>query len=290
DLRRTAWMISLPLVSILSLAAYATLTAQAIRFTTDSNFLTSGGFGPNQVSAVLGLGVVMMILYAVTVKNQGPRTLAILIALGFGIQSALTFSRGGLYNAAICIFLAAMHLARNRRSRLELFVLLTLLSLVTVFWIYPQINRFTGGILEQRFADTEGTGRVEIAQAELRVWQENPLWGVGPGISPEEGARYTGFLDAAHTEYTRLLAEHGIFGLLALFALLGMAAAAYLRAPNWIIRAWVVAMVAWPFAEMAHAAMRIVAISFLFGISVALWKSTQGSPGSQENLEPVARR
>jgi hypothetical protein len=77
---------------------------------------------------------------------------------------------------------------------------------------------------------------------------------------------------ASHTEFTRLLSEHGTFGLLALLVLVAVAGLAYLRAPSALEKAWVSAFSGWAFIEMSHSAMRIMAISFLFGLAVIQWR------------------
>src|SRR5262245_24549302 len=50
------WMI-VPIAGIAARAISRTYTAEDIRFADASNRVTSGGFGPNQVSSILGLGV-----------------------------------------------------------------------------------------------------------------------------------------------------------------------------------------------------------------------------------------
>src|SRR5690606_7230684 len=105
ELNRVAWFTSLPIVSALTLASYNTATATTIEFTTEANFITSGGFGPNQVSAILGLGALMMFLLMIFTSHNSQRLVAIGLMLAFLVQSALTFSRGGIYNTGIGIFL-----------------------------------------------------------------------------------------------------------------------------------------------------------------------------------------
>lgn len=272
QLKQIAWLISLPIISVFTLAFYSTITAQRIIFTTESNFTTSGGFGPNQVSAVLGLGAVMMFLILVFEKNRQIRGLALLFFSLFLIQSMLTFSRGGVYNAAICIFFALIHIIRNKRARLRFFILALGLLLFFLYVVLPRLDDFTNGLFAQRFTDTGLTNRGDIALGELMVWRDFPIFGAGPGISKYEAFRYTRILAAAHTEYTRMLSEHGAFGFLALMILGIISIRAYWKAPNWICKTWVVVFLLWPFAEMAHAAMRIAAISVLFGMSQISWE------------------
>jgi hypothetical protein len=61
-------------------------------------------------------------------------------------------------------------------------------------------------------------------------------------------------------------------GLLGLLVLVAVAASAYLRAPSALEKAWVSAFSGWTFIEMSHSAMRIMAISFLFGLAVVQWR------------------
>ncbi|MCZ2074106.1 MAG: hypothetical protein LC130_03790, partial [Bryobacterales bacterium] len=271
EMRQVIWWLAIPIVSVAALALFGTLSAETITFTDESNFATSGGFGPNQVSAILGLGGALAFLLFLTGKGAMLRGLAVGISLGLLSLSALTFSRGGIYNAAVVVFLALAHSLRDKRWRLFAVLGLAMIGLAGGYLIYPRLNTFTGGMLQQRFLDTDPTLRGPIARADLELWYANPILGVGPGMSIRMRNMFAGV--AAHTEYTRILAEHGSAGLLALLILLGLAARAYFKAPDAQAQLWVAALVAWPLAEMAHAAMRIVVISFLFGLALVNWRT-----------------
>lgn len=270
-LRRLVWWMIIPILSIATMTLSGTLSAETIVFSGSSNFTTSGGFGPNQVSAILGLGGGMALLLVLTGKGFTSRWFTIFLALGFLTLSALTFSRGGLYNAAIMAFLAFAHYLRDARGRMVAILSLLVIGLAGGYLIFPRLNAFTGGMLEQRFADLDPSLRGQIAQADLEVWFANPELGVGPGLAKTARISFAGI--AAHTEYTRVLAEHGSAGLLALLVLFWIAARAYFRAPTIETQTWVVALVAWSLVEMSHAAMRVAAISFLFGLALANWVS-----------------
>lgn len=275
QLKQIAWIMTIPIISVFTLAFYSTITAQSIVFTNESNFTTSGGFGPNQVSAILSLGVVLMFLIILFEKNRQVRMIAIILFGLFLIQSILTFSRGGLYNAALCIFFAILHIIHNKRSLIRFILFFIVLTFISVNVIYPQLDKFTNGLLSQRFTDTGLTNRGEIALGELMVWQDYPWFGTGPGVSKYVAFRYTNIYAAAHTEYTRTLSEHGIFGLLALIIMGVMIIRSYLKAPNWIYKTWVVVLLLWPMAEMAQAAMRVAAIPVLLGIANINWISEE---------------
>jgi hypothetical protein len=71
----------------------------------------------------------------------------------------------------------------------------------------------------------------------------------------------------AHTEQTRLLAEHGAFGIIALITVLAMAATRFLQTSSLMMRAFVSSMLFWVLLYMAANGMRIAAPSFVFGLA-----------------------
>jgi hypothetical protein len=254
-----------PVLGIAAIAFYSINTAKEISFNTESNFVSSAGFGPNQVSAALGLGALFAFLFVLLGKSSGTLKLMMLVSMLFmAIQSALTFSRGGLYNFAGAAALASVYLLRDARTRRNLiFVVITVFVLGT-YIVLPRLETLTGGMLVSRFSDTDSTNRIEIISNDLRVWQENPIFGVGPG-----GSKFAS-ISTAHTEFARLFAEHGTFGLMALVLLL-FAAAKSVRSPKTIKgKAIALCMVGWSFLYMLNAAMRIVAPAFTFGLAFAI--------------------
>jgi hypothetical protein len=282
-LRRLLWCVVIPILGVGALTAYGIVSAEQIVFTGESNFMTSGGFGPNQVSAILGLGGGLFLLLFLTGKGTLLRFICVTFGLGLLVLSTLTFSRGGMYNTAIMMALASVHYVRSPRGRVAITLMLLVIGLVGGYLIFPRLNAFTGGMLEERFSDLDLTLRGQIAQADLRLWLDNPALGVGPGLSSVGRILSLGKEIAAHTEYSRMLAEHGTAGLLALFILLLMSIRAYMRAPSVEAQTWVAALLAWPLMEMSHAAMRVVAISFLFGLALVTWDSGRGTSQTPAN-------
>jgi O-antigen ligase len=271
----------IPAFGILALATYSTLSAETIKFTTESNFTTSGGFGPNQVSAVLGLAAVLLIL--VLFQNRSSRLWPGLLALAFLAQSLLTFSRGGIYNAAACLIILVLHYIRLPRGRTVLITFFLPILFIGSYLVYPQLNQFTGGTLEARFSDTDASGREEIIAQDIKIWLNNPIFGVGPGMAKSERAAITQQDIAEHTEYTRLLAEHGILGVVGFLILIVILFHAYQRAPGLGAKVWVAVLVTWSLMEMTHAAMRIAVISLAIGIAVASWNTERTSENSEDN-------
>jgi hypothetical protein len=74
---------------------------------------------------------------------------------------------------------------------------------------------------------------------------------------------------AAHTEFSRVLAEHGLLGLTGLILLLSAAMQNLKRAPTAKAKAMVAAMMAWSLFFMLISAMRLVAPSLTFGLTFA---------------------
>ena len=107
-----------------------------------------------------------------------------------------------------------------------------------------------------------------MASSELDIWQSAPLTGVGPGGMSTHFERSASGSVAAHTEMTRLLAEHGAGGVLALLVLGFILYRGWRAVGSVAEKTWLVAFAAWALVEMSHSAMRISAVGFLIGLSV----------------------
>jgi O-antigen ligase len=253
-----------PIIGIASIAFFGIKAAEKILFTHSSNFATSGGFGPNQVSAALGLGALFALMFIVLGKTDRLLKLLMLGAMLFmAAQSALTFSRGGLYNCAGGIALASIYLLRNAKTRRSLMLVAVVVFVLGSFVIYPRLDSFSGGSLGERFSNTNTTNRIQIVLDELRVWQDHPILGVGPGGSNSVGA------STAHTEFARLPAEHGVLGAIALLLLLVAALRSIRKAKSVKGKAIAVCLIGWSFLYMLNAAMRLSAPAFMFGLAFA---------------------
>jgi O-antigen ligase len=279
-IRSLFWSAIPPIGGIAFLALYNLATATAITFRNESNHATSGGFGPNQVSMSIGLGAALCLLAAL-LETRKSALFWFLISLMLWLlaQAALTFSRGGFYSAVLGVALAGIHYLREPRMRAAFLTATIVAVLVGGFFIAPRLNSYTGGMIGKRFMDSDSTSRTEIAVADLKVWMASPLLGVGPGMAREERKLmgYFGSQIAAHTELTRLLAEHGASGLLALAALMLMVWRAYWRATGLYARSYVAALTAWSLSGMMHAGMRVASISFVFGLAMCWWKDDESA-------------
>lgn len=270
-LERVLLWLAAPLVGLLTLVFYGIASAGAIRFGTHSNFATSAGYGPNQVSATLSLGAIVFLLLAIHERSRLLKLSYLALTGAYLLTSVLTFSRGGLFNVAIFGLAWGAHYLRSPKVRGAAFGVALVLALASL-WIVPQLDRWTGGSLRERYSSLDTTGRKSLAQADLELFQEQPILGVGAGRSTAERQKLIFKRVASHTEYTRLLAEHGVFGIAALLVMLGILGVAYLRAPESLSRGWVAAMGAWTFASLAHVSMRLAIIPLLFGLATLTWR------------------
>lgn len=271
-----------PILSVTSLAVFNTAT-----FTSDfllaSNWTTSGNYGPNQVSNVLGLAALACIMVMVLLTNaRAVRFVLIILTFVFLGQAMLTFSRGGVYSFLLAFVVFGLHTLRTSRARGRFLVVSLLGTALLVLVVFPRLNNYTGGALALRLAELDTTGRLEASEADLRAFTDNPLTGVGVGLA--ESYR-TGIIDsslAAHTEYTRLLAEHGLFGIGVLLILAWMLLKRYVANPPGLGRGFVAAFAVWSLSIMVHSAMRIEVIALTLALATLDWRVVQPETNTAE--------
>jgi hypothetical protein len=204
-----------------------------VQFSLSANFATTGGHSSNQVSTVLGLG---MFLSFYSLKNNlnfaGNRLLELIILSGFTFQGLLTFSRGGMVVGALAIlvvlFVSEDTTVSRKSFELRKSIFRGVLFTLLLYGIFQIVNSISGGNLLLRYqGETEGTligskeltadqfvtGRIGIFENDVSLWMDNFITGVGCGSS-----RYLRDLEkigvAPHVEMSRLLAEHGLLGLI----------------------------------------------------------------------------
>lgn len=266
--RRLLIAFILPLLSVGMSALFYTVTAEDLTFTGESNFTTSGGFGPNQVSAMLGLGVFVSGAGILLFKKRSVFSIFFAVsALIFTTLCVMTFSRGGMYNAVGGILVLLIFGLQDVVSGLRRLIPALVLGGLFLFFIYPLLDDFTGGQLQERFEDTGTTQRAEIAESDLAIFFENPVFGIGVGSAYNYRVRFLEHKAISHTEFSRMVSEHGAFGLAALMCMVVMLIG-NLKRPNSVPgRAFVAGAMAWSAFFMLNTGMRLAAPSFLWGLS-----------------------
>jgi len=264
--------VAAPVVGVATLAIASTAAQRDLEFVNAASSVTSGGYGPNQVSAVLGL--VVMFLLLVVLERRIAWTLRVpllLVAAVLATQSALTFSRGGIASALAGVAVAMfVQLRGNPRGRLTVILIAAASFLLARYVIEPQLETLTKGEIDERYSSTKSSGRDLFIASELEIFEEHPILGVGPGVGMQLREERGLFYGASHTEYSRMLAEHGIFGLIAIGCLivLGYRAIRDAREPHF--KAAAAAMVIWVAIFLLIYGTRLAAPAFVFGLAFAL--------------------
>ncbi len=262
-----------PAVAIGTMVVTHIASLDRIAFNYESNFSTSGGFGPNQVSLALGLGALAALWSVLERGCRWPlRCVLFGLVLWFGTQAALTFSRGGFLGAVVSGAVAVVFLAGYRETRRKLVFIVPVVAALAYFVIWPTLVEFTDGALAVRYGDTGVTGRDELGAQDFELWSDHPIFGVGPGMSASHHARGI----ASHTEFTRLVAEHGTFGALSILMMLSLGFRQVLRAASPRDKGLVASALTWSFLFMLNSAMRTVAPSFMFGLAFCIFEPTSG--------------
>jgi hypothetical protein len=283
EIRHLLWLIVLPITGVAALATKGTIAAGSLTFTGESNFVTSGGFGPNQVSAILGAGAVCCLLVMLSHTTRSMR----LVALGVGLwcvgQALLTLSRGGVWGFVVSaggIAVAGMLSAGWRSKVITYSVVLAVVAVV----IYSWLNFFTGGALGFRYAEQSSSHRSDIASGDVSLFADHPLFGIGPGMAKFQRSGVFDEDANSHTEYSRLLAEHGTLGIIALAAIVVMV----VQSVAWSTTVWnrfvAVGAPFYALFTMSHSATRIAIVAVMFGLGCL---RVAQDDGVEEGVRPV---
>ena len=264
---------------IVSMTTYLFLYSPSIKDTligTQSNFAASGGFGPNQVSTILGLGMfVFCVFIFLRSKNLITTIINVILFSAITFRAIVTFSRGGVITAIIMILAFLTFLYFKTKSREKLKIIVSFAAIVSVLgftWVIS--SNETEGLIDKRYnnQDTSGrekedisAGRVNLFLGELEGFIENPFLGVGANGMKEVRIERFGRGVVSHNELSRLLSEHGIFGIIILLILLLRPLLSRTKNRDNI---FFFALLCFWFATINHSAMRIAAPGFIYGLAL----------------------
>ncbi|MBZ0319447.1 MAG: O-antigen ligase family protein [Anaerolineae bacterium] len=297
EVKHLAVCIIAPIVSIGAIAAYNTWQsnqAGTLYFGAGSIKTTSGGFGPNQVSNTLALGAMVCWAMLITLRMRFIENLFFLfIIIGLTIQILLTFSRGGAIVLGLCIastlITQILNFDKKESVHSKVFLWASFFAFIFLLILWPRIEDFTEGGLTRRYT-SEDTERVRIISAELEIWRDYPLLGIGPGRTILFIGNYTPQVNHSHTEFSRLLSEHGIFGLLIILLLIKGAITNYSRQATVLSRIWAVSFIVYSFLYMTQAATRTVAPSIIYALIWTDWFWTEKISVEIEEESALSRR
>ncbi|MFH6994832.1 O-antigen ligase family protein [Flavobacterium sp. FlaQc-48] len=277
DLQNVLVAMGLP---ILSTTVYLFLFNPSVRDVvtgTQSNYETSGGFGPNQVSTALGLGMFVfftqLILFS---KSKRIILLNAVLLIFVTYRGIVTFSRGGVITAVamiVCLLLLLYVYSNSRGKSKFIWVFILTGTMAAAIWTYSSFQ--TNGLIEKRYANQDARGRQkkdrlggreQIMNQELKLFIENPIFGVGAGMGKEIRKETLGGEDAAsHNEITRMLSEHGLFGIFGLLILFLTPFVVYVNNRQHL---YFLSFFMFWLLTINHAAMRTAAPAFVYALSL----------------------
>jgi len=294
-----------PLISVLAHALFKAPDLAEVDFSLSANAITSGGFGSNQVSTGLGLAAFLVFIFWINKwKLTGSRIFDTLLLVLFTLQGLLTFSRGGMVTGFLGIFVVLLFLRSASTFKVKKYGLVRIgkylipafLLIMGTFFI---VNRLTDGMLLLRYqGETQGTmagtkqkslnsitsGRFDILAGDLELWLDHPLFGVGAGTSKYLRERMNGVV--AHVELSRLLAEHGLLGLI-YFIILSYYGLILLKShPNPAVLGILCALFAVGLFTSFHAAMRTFVSPMMIGLSMLTIKDAKGGKITEPTRDP----
>jgi hypothetical protein len=263
----------------ITMTTYLFLFNPSIRDTlsgTASNNAASGGFGPNQVSTALGLG-----MFAIVVRlfmkspTLGVKLLNMAILGAMTFRAFVTFSRGGVFAAIIVViaFLWSYYYRSNWKQKNQIMGSMMLLVIALIITWTISSNQ-TRGLLDKRYANQDSmgrekgdisTGRLDLFQEEIDGFLNSPFLGIGASRIKNQRVEASGRHLPSHNEVGRLLSEHGFLGLVILTILIIKPLA--FRTTN-KRNYFFYAFLAFWFATINHSGMRIAAPSFLYALAL----------------------
>lgn len=266
----------LPIISLTAYLFFYTPNLQEVVTGADASFAASGGFGPNQVATVLGLGMFCIFVRLFLPYQNKVLRLVMYIILGLiSFRALATLSRGGVFTAIIMAFVFLVSFLRYAKPKIRYKALIKIfmVCIASLFvWLISIIatnemlynkytNRNASGEKQQDFT----TGRVEIIEGELQFFSKHPFFGVGAGMGKFNREKMHGELVASHNEITRLISEHGFFGIVSIILLMLIPLAHFFKDRRNI---FIIPLVIFWLLTISHSAMRIAAPGFIYGLAL----------------------
>ncbi len=269
-------LVGLPIISCSIYLYLYTPELKDVLLGTGSNFATSGGFGPNQVATMLGLG---MFVFFSRLIFFSPNPLLFIVnaavAVELSYRGLITFSRGGIVTSLLMLIVLVLvtYFRINPKARIKMnYILLALVFGMLGTWVFSSSQ--TNGLINKRYAnqDINGrvkqdrfTGREELAKDEISAFLTHPIFGLGVGKIAENRQKKTGDLVVSHNEITRTLGEHGAFGILALLVLFTLPLFIFFRNTYNI---YILSFLVFWLLTINHAAMRLAAPAFIYALAL----------------------
>jgi uncharacterized membrane protein len=183
---------------------------------------------------------------------------------------------GVIMLAVMTAFIDRKYRIRNRIPDVRKYLIPGFILIAVTF---ITVNEITGGTLALRYAgETVGTmkgtkdkdfnvittSRYKIFNGDLKLWAENPIFGVG--VAASKHLRENTEDITAHIEASRLLAEHGSFGLAYILLLILVGLNILRKNKNIILRSILFIFFSIAVYTTFHSALRTFVTPLLVGI------------------------
>ncbi|WP_257014063.1 O-antigen ligase family protein [Winogradskyella undariae] len=286
------WFMVLPIISMTVYLILYTPSLKDVLDSTSSNVDASGGFGPNQVSTFLGLGVVILAMYFfLKPANYIKKLFYLVLMIAIGYRGLVTLSRGGIIAAiiTIAVFLIGYLMFVNTKKRNKLSgLIIFFMGAVFCTWLLSSV--LSGGYVDLRYSNKDhlgreksdvSTGRVELFVDEIEGFIHNPFLGIGISRAKDSRIEEKGQGVISHNEISRILSEHGILGIIILGILIFKPLA--LRGGN-KSNIFFYAFLAFWFATINHSGMRTALPAFIYALALLKIDHEKKRPLSRKQL------
>tara|TARA_R100000935_G_C2803146_1_gene151427 strand:- start:14 stop:1159 length:1146 start_codon:yes stop_codon:yes gene_type:complete len=291
DFERVVVMMLMPLLAQMFYLYLYTPTLKEGLISLSGNYAATAGYGPNQISTVLGMGAFLLVTRLFVIKNRFINILDFILLGMMGYRAVITFSRGGVFTAIICMisFIIFFYYKQNSREVVKInSKIFILISALVLIWFYSSFKTF--GLIENRYKGENAagelksditTGRVELIETELHAFYYNPLLGIGVGMGRQYREENLGIEINTHNEISRLLSEHGMFGVFALLILIFVPILFWTKFKN---NYYFLAFMAFWFLTINHSALRIALPAFVYGLALLYIVDEKKSPVHRKRL------
>lgn len=276
QLAQILYVMILPIIAHTVYIYFYTPDLRDVLTSAASNRAAAGGWGANQVAAILGLGMFIM---AIRLFTHSPNIrLKLLNASILGLitfRAITTLSRGGVITAvlAILVFLFFYYQRISPRKRNEIVAIFGLLCISLAMTWFVSMSQ-TDGLVNLRYANKDHlgrekkditTGRGELFAHEMEGFITNPFFGIGSSRAKDQRIEIEGQGVTSHSEFSRTLAEHGIFGVMILLILIFKPLdLRFKNKQNYYFYAF---MAFW-FLTINHMSMRLAMPAFIYALAL----------------------
>ncbi|CAL65565.1 O-antigen ligase family protein [Christiangramia forsetii] len=291
DFQRVLLMLLMPVISQAVYLLFYTPSLDEAMISFSGNYAATGGFGPNQISTIMGLAVFLLSTRLFTIKNLKINIIDAVLLLMVGYRGVVSFSRGGIVTAILSVmaFLMFYYFKQNGKMIRSLnFKIIGVILIFTSVWMFSSLE--TGGLIGNRYTNRNAmgqmeeditTGRAELIETELTAFYHHPITGIGVGKGKEYREEQLGIGIASHNELSRLLAEHGILGVFALCILIFVPITFWFKFKN---NYYFLAFVVFWFMTINHSAMRIALPAFVYGLALLYIVDEKKNPVHRKRL------